>query len=77
MSDNSAQDKTERPSEHRLRKAQEEGNLPRSKELVTALMMIASALLLSAFSDGLAIWWMIFSTTAWPRTKPTPLTRPG
>lgn len=54
MSDNSAQDKTERPSEHRLRKAQEEGNLPRSKELVTALMMIASALLLSAFSDGLA-----------------------
>lgn len=53
MSENSAQDKTERPSEQKIRKAREEGNLPRSKELVTALMMVASALLLSAFSSSI------------------------
>ncbi|AMG30505.1 flagellar biosynthesis protein FlhB [Grimontia hollisae] len=53
MSDSSAQDKTERPSEQKIRKAREEGNLPRSRELVTALMMVASALLLSAFSSAI------------------------
>ncbi|MDD1793539.1 flagellar biosynthesis protein FlhB [Enterovibrio sp. ZSDZ42] len=54
MSDSSSsQDKTERPSEQKIRKAREEGNLPRSKELVTALMTIASALLLNAFSSAM------------------------
>lgn len=55
MSDNdSSQDKTEQPSQQKLRKAREEGNLPRSKELVTALLIVGAALLLSAFSSSLA-----------------------
>ncbi|PSW03513.1 flagellar biosynthesis protein FlhB [Photobacterium lipolyticum] len=54
MSENSSQDKTEQPSQQKLRKAREEGNLPRSKELVTALMTLGAALLLSAFSSDLA-----------------------
>ncbi|PSW12164.1 flagellar biosynthesis protein FlhB [Photobacterium sanctipauli] len=54
MSESSSQDKTEQPSQQKLRKAREEGNLPRSKELVTALMILGSALLLSAFASELA-----------------------
>lgn len=54
MSNNSSQDKTEQPSQQKLRKAREDGNLPRSKELVTALMTLGSALLLTAFGGILA-----------------------
>ncbi|WP_299019554.1 flagellar biosynthesis protein FlhB [uncultured Photobacterium sp.] len=54
MSDNSSQDKTEQPSQQKLRKAREDGNLPRSKELVTALMTVGAALLLTAFSSSMA-----------------------
>lgn len=50
MSDNSSQDKTEQPSYQKLRKAREEGNLPRSRELVTATLILGSAILLGAFS---------------------------
>ena len=48
----SSQDKTEQPSQQKLRKAREEGNVARSKELVTAIMMIVSAILLMAFSHA-------------------------
>ncbi|WP_064601623.1 flagellar biosynthesis protein FlhB [Photobacterium sp. J15] len=54
MSDNSSQDKTEQPSQQKLRKAREEGNLPRSKELVTALMTVGAALLLTGFAGSMA-----------------------
>ncbi|MGF1785828.1 flagellar biosynthesis protein FlhB [Photobacterium swingsii] len=54
MSNDSSQDKTEQPSQQKLRKAREDGNLPRSKELVTALMTLGSALLLTAFGGTLA-----------------------
>ncbi|MCG7584412.1 flagellar biosynthesis protein FlhB [Photobacterium sp. OFAV2-7] len=62
MSDNSSQDKTEQPSEQKLRKAREEGNLPRSKELVTALMTLGAALLLNAFSGALAEMFQVITT---------------
>ncbi len=62
MSDNSSQDKTEQPSEQKLRKAREDGNLPRSKELVTALMTLGAALLLNAFSGALAEMFQVITT---------------
>ncbi|KLV06624.1 flagellar biosynthesis protein FlhB [Photobacterium aquae] len=54
MSESSSQDKTEQPSQQKIRKAREEGNLPRSRELVTALLILGSALLIGAFSRELA-----------------------
>ncbi|OAN16696.1 flagellar biosynthetic protein FlhB [Photobacterium jeanii] len=54
MSNDSSQDKTEQPSQQKLRKAREDGNLPRSKELVTAMMILGSALLLTSFGGTLA-----------------------
>jgi flagellar biosynthesis protein FlhB len=46
MSDTSAQDKTEQPTAKRLRESREKGQVPRSRELSTAVVMGAGALLL-------------------------------
>lgn len=46
----SSQDKTEQPSEQKLRKAREEGQIARSKELNTAGLLVFG---------GLAMYWMV------------------
>lgn len=50
--DNS-QEKTEEPTPRRLEKAREEGQIPRSKELSTSLVLIVGALSIWAFSGFL------------------------
>lgn len=47
MSDQSDQEKTESPTPHRIEKAREEGQVPRSRELTSLLMLLA----------GVAILW--------------------
>lgn len=46
-------DKSEKPTGQRLDKARKEGNLPRSRELVTALLVLGGTITLSAFSENL------------------------
>ncbi|QWA09092.1 flagellar type III secretion system protein FlhB [Sodalis ligni] len=48
MADDSDLEKSEAPTAHRLEKAREEGQIPRSRELTSVLMLLA----------GLAILWM-------------------
>ncbi|MBO9716419.1 MAG: flagellar biosynthesis protein FlhB [Pseudoxanthomonas sp.] len=48
------QERTERPSEKRLREARENGNLPRSRELATAAVFGAGVLALRATGSSLA-----------------------
>lgn len=48
MSEESDQEKTEAPTPHRLEKAREDGQIPRSRELTSLLMVLA----------GLSIIWM-------------------
>ena len=42
MSENSSQEKTEQPTEKRLKKAKEDGQVARSKELNTAILLMVS-----------------------------------
>ncbi len=42
----SDEDKTESPSPHRLEKAREEGDIPRSRELTSLLMLLAGIMIL-------------------------------
>ncbi|MCP5335019.1 MAG: flagellar biosynthesis protein FlhB [Oceanospirillaceae bacterium] len=44
MADDGGQEKTEEPTGRRLEKAREEGQLPRSKELATSMVLIAGVL---------------------------------
>lgn len=59
MSENSSQDRSEQPTEQRLRKAREEGQVARSRELQTAAlvlvggMMILASGLLTGFAEKL------------------------
>jgi flagellar biosynthetic protein FlhB len=59
MSDENKEDKTESATPQRLEKAREEGQLPRSKELTTFLMLIGGILALwtlgSAIKDALIV----------------------
>jgi flagellar biosynthetic protein FlhB len=48
------QERTEQPSEKRLREARENGNLPRSRELATAAVFGAGVLALRGFGPSLA-----------------------
>ncbi|MCE0491371.1 flagellar type III secretion system protein FlhB [Pantoea sp. Mb-10] len=58
MSEESDEDKTESPSPHRLQKAREDGQIPRSRELTSVLMLLAGLLILwlggSNMADRLA-----------------------
>ncbi|SRR5690554_104602 len=47
---NSAQDKSEKPSEQRIRKARQEGQVARSRELQSAVLVLAGGLLLAVTS---------------------------
>jgi len=62
MSENEqAGEKTELPTEKRLRDAREQGNIPRSRELATAAVFGAGVLALMAFSGTIgrnAKTWM-------------------
>ncbi|ORM69565.1 flagellar biosynthesis protein FlhB [Pantoea rwandensis] len=46
MAEESDEDKTESPTAHRLEKAREEGQIPRSRELTSVLMLLAGLLIL-------------------------------
>lgn len=68
MSENEqAGEKTEQPTEKRLREAREQGNLPTSRELSTAAVFGAAVLALMAFSGGIAD-----STKAWMKLALSP-----
>jgi flagellar biosynthetic protein FlhB len=51
MSENTSQNKTEQPTEQRLRKSREEGQVARSKELNTALLLLLGSAALLWFAD--------------------------
>lgn len=53
MSESSSQEKTERPSPKRLREARKRGQVPRSRELTTALVMAGGAGLIIGGSGGI------------------------
>ena len=44
MAEESGQDKTEEPTAQRLKKAREDGHIPRSQELAPAVMMVVATL---------------------------------
>ena len=49
----SGQEKTEEPSEKKLREASEKGQIARSRELTTFLMVISASLFLYFFETGM------------------------
>lgn len=53
MAESDGQEKTEQPTEQRLQKAREKGQIPRSKELGTAAVLLSGALGLMMFGDAL------------------------
>lgn len=55
MAESDGQEKTEQPTEHRLQKAREKGQIPRSKELGTAAVLLSGALGLMMFGDALGL----------------------
>lgn len=55
MSEESDLEKTEEATHRRLEKAREEGNVPRSKELATCTILIASGMGLWMMGDGLIV----------------------
>ena len=54
MADDNQEDKTEAPSAHRIEKAREEGDVPRSRELTSLLVLFTGFLLLSVNLSPLA-----------------------
>ena len=55
MSETDKEDQTEAPSEKRLREAREKGDLPRSRDLSTAVVVLAGVLSLIASRDQIAL----------------------
>jgi flagellar biosynthetic protein FlhB len=53
MADDSSQEKTEEPTARKLEKAREDGQIPRSKELSTSLVLIVGTLALWSFGGSL------------------------
>lgn len=76
MSENEqAGEKTELPTEKRLREAREQGNIPRSRELATAAVFTAAVLALYGFSGGIgdsAREWMKAALAPDPALLETP-----
>jgi flagellar biosynthesis protein FlhB len=58
MAEGSTADKTEQPTAERLRKAREEGQIPQSHEVGTALMILALVIALSLGGPALFQWSM-------------------
>lgn len=55
MSETDKEDQTEAPSEKRLREAREKGDLPRSRDLSTAIVVLAGVTSLIASRDQIAV----------------------
>ncbi|MFP2770590.1 flagellar biosynthesis protein FlhB [Oceanisphaera sp. KMM 10153] len=55
MAESDGQEKTEQPTEQRLRQAREKGQIPRSKELGTAAVLLSAALGLMMVGDALGL----------------------
>lgn len=55
MAESDGQEKTEQPTEQRLRQAREKGQIPRSKELGTAAVLLSAALGLMMVGDSLGL----------------------
>lgn len=53
MAEETGQEKTEEPTAKRLREAREKGDLPRSRELTTTLLLLAAALSAYLFGAGI------------------------
>ncbi|MCW4455191.1 flagellar biosynthesis protein FlhB [Flavobacterium sp. MXW15] len=77
MSENEqAGEKTEQPTEKRLRDAREQGNIPRSRELATAAVFTAGVLALMVFSGSMAraaLGWMRLALSPEPTLRHTPM----
>jgi flagellar biosynthesis protein FlhB len=54
MSEDSSQEKTEEPTERKLTKSREDGQVPRSRELGTAVLLVSSAVTLLIFGSWLS-----------------------
>ncbi|WP_343552609.1 flagellar biosynthesis protein FlhB [Pantoea sp.] len=54
MSEESNEDKTESPTPHRLEKAREEGQIPRSRELTSVMMLLIGLLILWVGGNSMA-----------------------
>ncbi|MDQ0011309.1 flagellar biosynthetic protein FlhB [Luteibacter jiangsuensis] len=55
MSETDKEDRTEAPSEKRLREAREKGDLPRSRDLSTAVVVLAGVITLIAARDQMSV----------------------
>lgn len=62
MSQQSSQDKTEKASPQKVRKAREQGQIPRSKELTTAIIFIAVIVFLYCYRHQL---WLTLAGLLW------------
>lgn len=58
MSQNTAQEKTEKPTEKRLKKARKDGQIARSKELNTVVLLLLNLALILGFSELLMRFFM-------------------
>jgi flagellar biosynthetic protein FlhB len=59
MAEGSAADRTEQPTPERLRRAREEGQVPQSQEVGSAVVMLAVLGFLSWFGPGLFHWCLV------------------
>lgn len=69
MSEHSSQDKTEQPTEQRLRKAKADGQVARSKELNTALLLLLGSSALLWFADMLMALFVNLLQSSWQLDK--------
>jgi flagellar biosynthetic protein FlhB len=56
MPDQPAAERTEQPTQRRLQKARDKGNVPQIQELLSAVMLLSLVGALAAFSHRLAVW---------------------
>lgn len=69
MSENTGQNKTEQPTEQRLRKSREEGQVARSKELNTALLLLLGSAALLWFADMFMQLFYQLVQSSWQQDK--------
>jgi len=71
MENNSGQDKTEQPTAHKLKKAREEGNVAKSTEVSSVMLLIASVMVFANFGDFIyKRFWMMFEQFFMNVTQP-------
>jgi flagellar biosynthetic protein FlhB len=69
MSENTGQDKTEKPTEKRLRTSREEGQVARSKELNVALLLLLGSASLLWFADSFMQLFYQLVESSWQLDK--------